>query len=76
MAWVAGWAPIPMKRLPFASILAASSDDVMCSMPRSKAFAQAWGSRFIDMGAAGHIDDKTGYGAWNEVEPLLASLLP
>ena len=66
-----GFAPMPLAPLPFPSIVVASSDDQYVSLARARAFAQAWGSRFVEIGAAGHINGDSGYGAWPEGERLL-----
>ena len=66
-----GFAPMPMEKLPFPSILVASSDDEYATLERSRAFAQAWGSQFIEIGAAGHINGASGHGAWPEGERML-----
>jgi hypothetical protein len=58
------WAPVPMQRLPFKSVLLGSHDDPYCSLERAQAFAQAWGSEFVDYGAAGHINAESGLGDW------------
>ena len=56
--------PMPLKVLPFDSIVIASSDDPFVARDRAAAFAQSWGSRFVDIGAAGHINPTSGFGAW------------
>lgn len=61
-----GFAPLPMAPLAFPSALVASSDDPYCRHDRAKALAAAWGSAFIDAGAAGHINTASGHGPWPE----------
>lgn len=56
--------PMPMARLPFPSIVIASSDDPYVTTSRAAAFARAWGSRLVEIGAAGHINTAAGFGAW------------
>jgi predicted alpha/beta hydrolase family esterase len=58
------FAPVPISRLPFASIVVASSNDPYATSERAAAFAHAWGSDFVDIGDAGHINVASGYGAW------------
>ena len=41
-------------------------------LPRS--FAAAWGTEFIDIGAAGHINTASGFGPWPFGEVLLERL--
>jgi predicted alpha/beta hydrolase family esterase len=67
----AGFAPMPMKKLPFPSIVVASSNDEYVSLERARAFAQAWGSRFVEIGKAGHVNADSGYGEWPEGETML-----
>ncbi|HKX83343.1 MAG TPA: alpha/beta fold hydrolase [Pyrinomonadaceae bacterium] len=61
-----GFAPIPLDRLPFYSIVVASTNDEWVAFDRAKQFADAWGSQFVDVGAKGHINPGSGYGEWNE----------
>nr|WP_298683297.1 alpha/beta hydrolase [uncultured Dongia sp.] len=56
--------PMPRQPLPFDGIVIASSDDPYIKRDRAAAFAQSWGSRFVDIGAAGHINPAAGFGAW------------
>ena len=66
-----GFAPMPMQKLPFPSIVVASSNDEYVSVERARAFADAWGCRFVMIGDAGHINGASGYGAWPEGEKML-----
>ena len=66
-----GFGPMPMARLPFPSIVVASSNDDYVSLARARAFAQAWGSKLVEIGPAGHINGASGYGPWPEGEQLL-----
>jgi predicted alpha/beta hydrolase family esterase len=68
---VNGFAPIPLAPLPFPSTVLASSNDPYITMARATAFAQAWGSRLVDIGEAGHVNADSGHGAWPEGERLL-----
>lgn len=61
-----GFQPMPMEKLPFPSMLIASSDDPYCSLERARAFAQAWGSTFVEIGKGGHINGDAGFGEWPE----------
>jgi hypothetical protein len=73
-AGISGFAPLPMRPLPFPSILVASSDDPYGSLEFTHACAVAWGSRFVPVGAAGHINTASGYGEWPEGLRLLKQL--
>ncbi len=59
-----GWSPMAMQRLPFMSTTIASSDDPYSALHRTRAFATAWGSAFVDIGAHGHINAESGLGDW------------
>ena len=72
---MAGWAPIPRQRLPFPSVLVASTNDHYVSIERAEVFARWWGSRFVNIGAAGHINVTAGFGPWPDGERLLHELL-
>jgi uncharacterized protein len=59
-----GFDPIIMKRLPFSSVILASRNDERVAFERAEAFASAWGSRLIDVGALGHIGSAAKLGLW------------
>lgn len=69
-----GFAPIPLERLPFKSLVVASSNDEYVSLERAKQFADAWGSELINVGAKGHINANSGYGEWQQGTELLTAL--
>lgn len=73
-AAISGFENPPMQPLPFASILVASNDDPYASLAFSRQCAAAWGSDFIEIGAAGHINADSGFGAWPEGLRLLEQL--
>ena len=66
--------PIPMAPLPFPTIVVASTDDLYSDFARAEAWAKAWGSRLLSLGAAGHINRDAGYGPWPDGLALLAQL--
>lgn len=66
-----GFAPVPLAKLPFPCIVAASTDDPFVSRERARAFAGAWGARFVEIGPAGHVNADSGHGEWPEGERLL-----
>lgn len=67
-----GFCPVPLEALPFPTMVVASADDPFVSLARARQFADAWGSRFVEIGNAGHINGDSGYGPWPEGERLLA----
>ena len=71
---VKGFRPIPRHTLPFPSIVVASSDDLYTLPDDARTLARAWGSRFVLLENAGHINADAGFGPWPEGERLLAEL--
>jgi predicted alpha/beta hydrolase family esterase len=74
-AEVRGFAPIPLARLPFRSLVVASSNDPFYDMARARFFAWRWGSRLVDIGPVGHINSAMNLGMWPTGQRLLAPLL-
>jgi uncharacterized protein len=70
-----GFAPMPRRRLPFPSLVVASRNDPYVEIQRAEAFADGWGSAFLDLGTAGHINVDAGYGAWRRGRRILADLV-
>lgn len=70
-----GFSPMPLHRLPFSSIVVASSNDDYVTQERAGYFATQWGSRFVSAGDRGHINAASGLGAWPEGYELLKTLL-
>lgn len=69
------FATMPRVRLPFPSIVVASTNDEYVSVDRAREFAGAWGSRLVFIGDAGHINGASGYGPWPEGEAMLLQFL-
>lgn len=65
------FAPTPSRTLPYRSIVVASRDDPYCSIRLAGAYARAWGSEFVSLQNAGHINIASGHGEW----PLGLALL-
>jgi predicted alpha/beta hydrolase family esterase len=59
-----GFTPMPLQKLPFPSIVVASSNDYYVSLPKAEALASVWGSEFINIGDAGHINAASSLGEW------------
>ncbi|MDH6136777.1 putative alpha/beta hydrolase family esterase [Kitasatospora sp. MAA4] len=66
--------PIPLRPLPFPSIVVSSSDDPWASPERSRRFAENWGARLVALGPLGHINSASDLGSWPEGQALLAEL--
>ena len=69
-----GFAPMPRLALPFRSVVVASEDDVYVSLAQARSYAEAWGSAFVNVGAAGHINSASNLGAWPAGYALLEGL--
>lgn len=69
------WSPVALQRLPFPSVLLGSHNDPYCSLARAQGFARAWGSAFVDCGAAGHINAESGLGDWPQGQQILKQLI-
>lgn len=65
---------VPRAPLPFPSIVVASTNDPYDPSQAARGYAAAWGSRFVDLGEAGHINPTSGYGSWPLAAELLAEL--
>jgi predicted alpha/beta hydrolase family esterase len=70
-----GFAPLPMRPLPFPATVVASENDPFVTLPRARAFADAWGAAFVDAGPRGHLNAASGLGDWPEGQQHLAALL-
>lgn len=70
-----GFCPLPLKRLPFPSVVVASQDDPYASFEFSTRVAAAWGSRFVNAGACGHVNAASGLGDWPAGRKWLDELL-
>lgn len=71
---IEGFAPIPRGRFAFPSVVVASRNDQYGDFERSRALAEAWGSRFVDAGNSGHVNADAGFGPWPLGESLFAEL--
>lgn len=72
---IESFAPMPLARLPFPTIVVASADDPYVEPARAREFARAWGARLVEIGDAGHVNAESGLGAWDAGHRLLEELL-
>ena len=72
-AVLSDFAPVPYARLPYRSVLVASSNDPYCPIRLAGAYARAWGSEFVRLQDAGHINIESGHGEWPLGQALLQS---
>ena len=73
-AALSDFAPVPYAPLPYRSIVVASTDDPFCPVRLAGAYARAWGSEFVRVPRAGHINVESGHGDWPLGLALLQSL--
>ena len=66
-----GFAPMPMGPFGFRSLVVASTNDSFGSLAHATHCATSWGSTFVDIGQAGHINADSGHGEWEEGYVLL-----
>lgn len=62
----ADFADVPMRPLPFPSVLVASRDDPYAAYGEAEDLARAWGAKISDAGASGHLNAESGHGPWPE----------
>lgn len=72
---LAAFGPTPVAPLPFPSVVVASRDDPYVQPHRARRMAQFWGSDFLDIGSAGHINAQSRLGDWPTGQDLLDHLL-
>jgi len=63
---IKGFSQIPNNPLPFKSIVVSSTNDEYCHIHRAESFARNWGSKFINVGAKGHINANSDIYNWPE----------
>ncbi len=68
------FAPVPCQKLPYRSVLVASSNDPYCPVRLAGAYARAWGSEFVRIQDGGHMNIESGHGEWPLGVALLQSL--
>lgn len=68
------FAEVPLSKLNFPTKLIASTNDPWATIEKAEFYAQNWGSKFINIGQAGHINDLSGHNEWEEGLDLLYSL--
>ena len=73
-AILSDFAPVPCQKLPYRSVLVASSNDPYCPVRLAGAYARAWGSEFVRIQDGGHINIESGHGEWPLGVALLQSL--
>lgn len=65
---------LPAARLPYPTVLVASTNDPWLRLTHAGRLAQQWGARLVACGNAGHINADSGLGAWPAGIALLRDL--
>lgn len=73
---VRGFAPMPLARLPFKSLVVASTNDNFVTYERAAFFAKAWGADLENIGPCGHINADSNLSDWPQGLALLKRLSP
>ena len=60
------FAPISQQALPFPSLLVGSSNDSAATAQRAVQLAGSWGSEWVILPKAGHINVKSGHCTWEQ----------
>lgn len=71
---VLNFGEMPLDPLPFPSLVVASLDDPYMAFGKVKTVASCWKSALVDIGEAGHINIKSGFGRWTGGYELLSLL--
>ena len=69
-----GFEAFSIPRLPFKSIVIASTNDPYGGIRYSEDCASIWGSDIVNIGEAGHINGSSGLGPWPEGHKILQQL--
>ncbi|MEL1240454.1 RBBP9/YdeN family alpha/beta hydrolase [Flavobacterium flavipallidum] len=69
------FAPIPLSKLNYPSIVISSSNDPYISVERAEFLSQQWGSQFYNVGPKGHLNFASQLGLWEEGQELLQTLI-
>ncbi|MBO9676491.1 MAG: alpha/beta hydrolase [Sphingobacteriaceae bacterium] len=69
-----GFDHVPLHKIDFKTIVVASTNDEWVTLERAEFFAKNWGSEFMNIGAAGHINANAGFGEWPEGLEILKKL--
>ena len=70
-----GFKPMPLNRIPFRTIIIASTNDEYVSVERAKQFSNAWGSELVMAGELGHINSASKLASWEFGYRILRNLI-
>ena len=71
---IENFTPIPTTKLPFPSVIVASTNDHWATRERTSLFAQNWGSKLLFIGDAGHINTASSHTNWDEGLEILRTI--
>ncbi len=57
-------AKLPQHTIDFPTTLVASTNDPWMPFAKAQAWAERWGSNFVQLDGAGHVNVKSGYSEW------------
>ncbi|MBU0940208.1 MAG: alpha/beta hydrolase [Bacteroidetes bacterium] len=69
------FAPIPVTKLNFPSVVVTSADDPYIDLSRAQFLAEKWNSKFHNVGNKGHLNAASQLELWQEGQTLLNELL-
>ena len=72
---ISGYQTPPLEKLPFPSLVLASTNDPYSKLERTKYFAETWGSELISIGDLGHVNNDSNLGKWSEGKNLLKKFI-
>ena len=72
---IIGYQAPPLDKLPFPSILLASTNDPYSTLEQTKYFANLWGSSITVVGDLKHINAGSGLGEWSDGLNMLNTFL-
>ncbi|CAN1724486.1 conserved protein of unknown function [Hyphomicrobium sp. 1Nfss2.1] len=65
---------VPETPLGVPAVLVASTNDPWMRFARAVELAEAWGAQLVNLGAVGHINPASGFGAWPQGLAMLEGL--
>ena len=69
------FSPMPIRKLPFPSIVVCSENDPFIDIKRAEYLAEKWGSMFINIGQKGHVNSDSNLEYWEEGQLILQQII-
>jgi predicted alpha/beta hydrolase family esterase len=70
-----GFTGLPVEALPCPALVVASADDPYCATGKAAGISRSWGARLRLAGRDGHLNTRSGVGAWPDGKERLRELL-